>query len=123
MWNPEQKRDKEIPHRGELSRQYPKRWRQIRNLKSEKRANILTLLGVFAFLVAIPICLIFNPHNGNNSNRLGQIVSIFIIALILIMPIASGLFSVNKFRKGHDIDVSKDTDEDKKLDEAKNLDS
>ena len=113
MWTPQQKKDKEIPHRGEPPRKYPKRRRQFRNLNAEKRANIITLLGIFVFITAIPICLIFNPYNGNNSNGPTQVIIVFIFTLILIIAIAHGLLSVNKFRKGRDVDISSEVDEDK----------
>ena len=79
MWTPEQKRDKEIPHRGGPARKYPKRRRQVRNLKAEKRTNIITLIGVFIFIMAFFACLIFNPYGNNESNKLNQ----SIIALII----------------------------------------
>ena len=107
MWTPKQKRDKEIPYRGEAPQEYPKRRRQLRNLKAEKRTNIVTLLIVFIFLTTIALCIIFNPYNSNNSNKLEQGILAFIFVLILMTPIASGLLSINKFRKGQDVDLSK----------------
>ena len=122
MWTPEQKTDKEIPHRGESPRKHPKRRRQIRNLKAEKRANIITIIGVFIFIITISACFIFNPYNNNDSNKLGQSIIVLIFALILIVPIASGLFSVNKFRKGRDVDISDEPENRKPSENAKDRD-
>ena len=119
MWTPKQKRDKEIPDRGETPRKYPKLRRQIRNVKAEKRETIITILIAFVILVAIPICIIFNPYNSN-TDRSNQTIIVFIFALIVIIPIAAGLFSVNRFRKGHDIDISEKKENGGRSDELDN---
>lgn len=73
---------------------------------------MLTIVGILVFLTAIPLCIIFNPYSANNSNKLAQVIIVFVFALILVIPIVAGLLSVNKFRKGYDIDVSDTTEKD-----------
>ena len=111
MWPSGWKRH-HIPYRGEPQPKYPKRRRRVRDLKAEKRANILTMSIIFGYII-------FSPNGNNDSDKLRQGIAVLIITLILIMPIAAGLSSVNKFRKGYDIDVS---DEDDKDDDSKSED-
>ena len=111
---------REIPYRGEPQPKYPKRRLRVRDLKAEKRANILTISIIFILMTIVFGCIIFSPNGNNDSDKLRQGIAALIITLILIVPIAAGLTSVNKFRKGYDIDVS---DEDDKDDDSKSEDS
>jgi hypothetical protein len=103
---------REIPYRGEPQPKYPKRRMRGRDLKSEKRANILTISIIFILMVIVFGCIIFSPNGNSDSDKLRQGIIALIITLILIVPIAAGLSSVNKFRKGYDIDISDETEND-----------
>jgi len=111
---------REIPYRGEPQPKYPKRRMRGRDLKSEKRANILTISIIFILMAIVFGCIIFSPNGNSDSDKLRQGIIFLVITLILIIPIAAGLSSVNKFRKGYDVDVS---DEDDKDDDTKSEDS
>ena len=109
-----------LPYRGEPRPKFPKRQRQVRDLKAEKRANILTISIIFILMAIVFGCIIFSPNGNNDSDKLRQGIVVLVITLILIITIASGLSSVNKFRKGYDVDVS---DEEEKDDNNKSEDS
>jgi hypothetical protein len=61
-------------------------------------------------MIVVLGCIIFNPSNAN-PNKLRQGIIIFIFTLILILPIVAGFSSVNKFRKGYDVDISKEAEQ------------
>jgi len=69
-------------------------------------------------------CIIFGPNGNNDTDKLRQGIVVLVIMLVLIIPIAAGLSSVNKFRKGYDVDVSDEPkkDDDEQLEDAKNED-
>ena len=123
MWPPGWKRH-HLPYRGEPRPKFPKRRRQVRDLKAEKRANILTISIIFIFMAVVFGCIIFSPNGNSDSDKLRQGIIVLVIMLILIIPIAAGLSSVNKFRKGYDVDVSDEPkkDDDEQLEDAKNED-
>ena len=103
---------REIPYRGEPQPKYPKRRMRGRDLKAEKRANILTISIIFILMAIVFGCIIFSPNGNNDSDKLRQGIVVLVITLILIITIASGLSSVNKFRKGYDVDVSDEAEKD-----------
>src|SRR5688572_18264183 len=109
-----------LPYRGEPRPKFPKRRRQVRDLRAEKRANILTISTILILMAIVFGCIIFSPNGNNDSDKLRQGIVVLVITLILIIPIGAGLSSVNKFRKGYDVDVS---DEDDKDDDTKSEDS
>ena len=111
MWPSEWKRH-HLPYRGEPQPKFPKRRRQLRDLKAEKRANILTISIIFLLMAVVFGCIIFSPNGNSDSDKLRQGIIALVIMLILIIPIAAGLSSVNKFRKGYDIDVSEEAEKD-----------
>ena len=111
MWPSGWKRH-HLPYRGEPRPKFPKRRRQVRDLKAEKRANILTISIIFILMAIVFGCIIFSPNGNNDSDKLRQGIAALIITLILIVPIAAGLSSVNKFRKGYDVDVSEEVEKD-----------
>ena len=69
-------------------------------------------------------CIIFSPNGNNDPDRLRQGIVALVIMLILIIPIAAGLSSVNKFRKGYDVDISEESEKDanEQLQDTKNED-
>jgi len=101
-----------LPYRGEPRPKFPKRRRQVRDLRAEKRANILTISTIFILMAIAFGCIILSPNGNNDSDKLRQGIVVLVITLILIVPIASGLSSVNKFRKGYDVDVSDEAEKD-----------
>ena len=115
---------REIPYRGEPQPKYPKRRIRVRDLKAEKRVNILTISIIFILTAVVFGCIIFSPNGNSDSDKLRQGIVVLVITLILIVPIASGLSSVNKFRKGYDFDVSDEAEKDdnNKLEDSRNDD-
>ena len=111
MWPSGWKRH-HLPYRGEPRPKFPKRRRQVRDLKAEKRANILTISIIFILMAIVFGCIIFSPNGNNDSDKLRQGIVALVITLILIIPVAAGLSSVNKFRKGYDVDVSDEAEKD-----------
>lgn len=105
MWPSGWKRHR-IPYRGEPEPKLPKRRKQIRNLRFEKRENVITISIIIVLMIIVFGCVILNSSN-TNPNKLKQAIIVFIFTLMLILPIAAGFSSINKFRKGYDIDVSK----------------
>jgi len=122
MWPTRQKKDKEIPYRGQPEPKYPKRRRQLRNIKAERRENLITILIIFVLMAVVFSCIIFNPNN-TNPDKLKQAIIVFIFTLILAIPIVIGLSSVNKFRKGYDIDTSEEseTDGEKQIEDSETI--
>ena len=111
MWPSGWKRHR-LPYRGEPQPKFPKRRRQTRDLKAEKRGNIITIITIFVLMAVIFGCIIFSPNGNNDTDKLTQGIVVLVIMLILIIPIAAGLSSVNKFRKGYDVDVSEESEKD-----------
>ena len=111
MWPTGWKRHR-LPYRGEPKPKFPKRRRPARDLKAEKRANILTISTIFILMAIVFGCIIFNPNGNSDQDKLRQGIIVLVIMLILIIPIAAGLSSVNKFRKGYDFDVSEEAEKD-----------
>ncbi|MFT3890138.1 MAG: hypothetical protein QM730_00755 [Anaerolineales bacterium] len=105
MWTPEQKRNKEIPYRGGPSRKYPRRQRQVRNLKEEKKRKIWTILISLAILIAIFAFVLLNSTSSSDQ-KATQIIVFLVLLFVFIAPLLAGLSSINKFRKGYDVDVS-----------------
>ena len=121
MWPTGWKRHR-LPYRGEPKPKFPKRRRPARDLKAEKRANILTISTIFILMAIVFGCIIFNPNGNSDQDKLRQGIIVLVIMLILIIPIAAGLSSVNKFRKGYDFDVSEEAEkDDDKSEETKNI--
>ena len=118
MWTPEQKRNKEIPYRGEPSRKYPRRQKQVRNLREEKQRKNWTILITLAILIAIFIFVLLNS-TSNSEQKVTQIIVFLVLSFVFIAPLSSGLSSINKFRKGYDADISrKGKDLDKEINDV-----
>jgi len=66
-------------------------------------------LVICGLAAVISTCILFSPSN-NNSDKLKQSIIVFIFTLILVMPIVAGFSSVNKFRKGYDVDASEESE-------------
>ena len=111
MWPSGWKRH-HLPYRGEPQPKFPKRRRQVRDLKAEKRANMLTISIIFILMAVVFSCIIFSPNGNSDQDKLRQGIIALVITLILTIPIAAGLSSVNKFRKGYDVDVSDEAEKD-----------
>ena len=104
-----------LPYRGEPQPKFPKRRRQFRNLRTERREGATTI-----FLIILVVVLIIGFAIFNSSDSTTEFLQRSLIVLVFISPvilaIINGFKSVNKFRKGYDIDVSNETEKDDKGD-------
>jgi choline-glycine betaine transporter len=103
---------KELPYRGSGEPKGSKPRRQFRNLKKEKQENILTVFGLLILLGLLFSCLAFAPGINDAHKSATKIVAIpFIIAFLA--AIISAIKSINKFRKGYDVDISDEAEKEK----------
>jgi hypothetical protein len=94
-----------LPYRGEPQPKLPKRRRQIRDLKTERRkASTTIFLIVFVGLLISGFAIFISADSTTEFLQRGLIVLVFLLPLVF--AINSGFKSVNKFRKGYDIDIS-----------------
>ena len=107
MWPSGHRKDKEIPYRGEPVRKYLKRGRQFRNLRDEKREIAITIFIILT-VAALIILFINTAPSSNSANTLKSSLVILAFFVFIILAVISGYKSVNKFRKGYDIDASKE---------------
>jgi hypothetical protein len=99
------KKWKELPYRGESQPKYPRRKRQSRNLKKERRKNLILIAGV-AGIITLGIGFIAMHPTLDRAEKLTGIIAILVVALPFAIAIISGMMSINRFRKGYDIDIS-----------------
>ena len=111
MWPSGWKRH-QVPYRGEPQPKFPKRRRQFRNLQAERRQIAITLLLIFIITALVLSLVLFSPDNESR-NKFAASIVVLIVALILTITILSGITSVNKFRRGYDVDISDEPEEDK----------
>ncbi len=98
------------PYRGQPRPKYPKPKKQIINFKAEKRVRIL-ILGISILVMALIFrMLLFLYYASPNNIILSVMIGILILFLLVTFAIADGLKSINKFRKGYDIDVSRESE-------------
>jgi hypothetical protein len=106
---------KHLPYRGEPQPHYPKRPRQVRNLRLERVRDVLSIGIPLVLSLAVMIWGFFYPQDEKNT-ALGIMFMLGLIGLVFTASIADGAKSINRFRKGYDFDSSireKDKDEDK----------
>lgn len=65
----------------------------------------MTILITLAILITIFAFVLLNS-TSSSEQKVRQIVVFLILLFVFISPVLSGLSSINKFRKGYDIDVS-----------------
>jgi hypothetical protein len=111
MWHSGWKRH-HLPYRGEPKPKYPKRRRQLRNLKAERRQIAITLLVIF-ILTAFVLSLVLLSSVDESRNKFAASIVVLVVASILTIAILSGITSVNKFRKGYDVDISDEREKEK----------
>lgn len=99
-----------MPYRGEPQRKYSKPRRQVRNLRSERCLDRLSMgIPLFATIALIMFGLFF--HRDLEVIALGIIFSGAIFGLTVTASIHDATKSINRFRKGYDIDVSNSEEE------------
>lgn len=96
------------PYRGQPRSKYPRPKKKITNLKSEKKLRILILGISVLVMVLIFRMLLFLYYASPNNITLSLMMGLPILFLFIILAIADGLKSIHKFRKGYDIDVSRE---------------
>lgn len=96
----------DLPYRGEPPVEFPKRKKQIRNLKAEERKRYIILLVLFMLSLLVLFSFINSFQSSHDPNTLGFGIATFLVLLTLILAVNNGFRSVNKFRKGYDIDIS-----------------
>src|SRR5687767_7911088 len=100
------------PYRGQPRPKYPRSKKQIRNLKLEKKQKILIIaISVLILVLLFPILLWVYYANPNNYALAGMI-GLILLFFFGTFAIADGLRSVNRFRKGYDIDISGESEKD-----------
>jgi len=111
---------KEVPFRGDGKSKDIKPRRRFINMKSNRRETIVSILIVFAIFV-IPFGCLFIFGQSPNGNDTTEIASV-IIGLIFLLSLTVGIISISKFRKGHDIEVPDEPEDqkDKSSEEYKN---
>lgn len=98
---------KELPYRGDGQPRNRKPRKRFRNLKKEKRENIVSILVIVVFF-SIPLGLFIfgqSPYDSSGTSRIGSLIAIALLMLVLII----GILSISKFRKGYDVDISAET--------------
>ncbi len=98
---------KEVPYKGEPEPKFPKPRRQFRNLRKEMWENMITILVIVILCSLFFAFLALDPTMNNVYKSSAAIIAIPFI-LIFVTGVAFGLKSINRFRKGIDIDTSKE---------------
>ena len=108
-----------IPYRGDGWPKGQKARKQYRNLRKEKKQDIFSIIKLFAFFILVFGFIIgFLASNFNSNDMWGVIVIGILIILFCGLIITIGMMSINKFRKGYDIDTSDEQEIDKKSPES-----
>src|SRR5689334_4564053 len=102
-----------LPYRGEPPVEFPKRKKRIRNLKVEEQKRYIILLVLFVLSLLVFYIFINSFQTSHDPNILGYGIGTFLVLLTLIMAVNNGFRSVNKFRKGYDVDISNREGEEK----------
>ena len=105
------KKWKEVPYRGDGLPRDSKPRRRHANLKKERRefALLISIIMV-VFFCAIGFALTTESPNGDDSV---EILGLIIIAVFVVTLIAA-IARLYKYRKGYDIDISDEKDQDTK---------
>lgn len=104
---------KELPYRGQGESSTHKRSKQFRNLRKERQENIRTILIISTIASLIVIGMIFNPDLEKQMRDGGGIILLFVV-ITLVTGFVRGIFTINKFKRGYDIDTSDEVEENKK---------
>ena len=111
---------KEVPFRGDGNSKNIRPRRRFINIRRNRREAIVSMLIVFAIFV-IPFGCLFlfgQSPNGNDTTETAGIIIVMVFVLIFMVGIAS----INKFRRGYDIEVPDELEDqkDKQPEEYKN---
>jgi hypothetical protein len=112
-----------VPYRGDGQPRYSKPRRRFVNLKEERWETALSILFFIVFVSCGLGSAIFSTSPGENNTT---DIAALVIGAILILTFIVGMLSLNKFRKGYDVDISEraQKDDDNNHDELeKTLDS
>ena len=100
------------PYRGQPRPKYPRPKKQIRDLRTEKVLRWLTV-GICALVLLVLFRIILSLYYTHPDEiTLSVIVGLGILFVLITIAIADGLKSINKFRKGYDIDVSGESEDE-----------
>jgi uncharacterized membrane protein YhaH (DUF805 family) len=95
------------PYRGQPRPKYPKPKKQTRNLRREKIEAMLVFIRILFFLIVIfGIIITLITEDFRATERSGVYVISLLAIIIIALFITKGIFSINKFRRGYDIDTS-----------------
>ncbi|HEX2994244.1 MAG TPA: hypothetical protein VHP14_05450 [Anaerolineales bacterium] len=91
---------------------YPKPQKRVRNLRQEKLTRFL-ILGICILIMITLLGIIVSSLQTNSDDYTVAFVTGFAILLLLCITIAiaDGLKSINRFRRGYDIDISGEANE------------
>ena len=79
---------------------------------AEKREVAITLFIIFVITAFILSIVLFSPAD-ESKNKITSSIVVLIVASIFTITILSGITSVNKFRKGYDVDISDEVEKEK----------
>ncbi len=99
----------EPPYRGDGEPKAPKRKRRFVNVKKERRQIAKTILGIIILSAIFFGYVMTDPTTPyDNSIKIAAVVIVIIVVLIFV----AGILSLNKFRKGYDVDISDEKEKD-----------
>ena len=99
---------KELPYRGDGESRNSKPLRRFVNLKKARREILISIFMVIMLSAIMFGCILFDP----NTNIAAK-TAVIVIGSIFTLTLVTGILSFNKFRKGHDADISEKTEKDK----------
>jgi len=100
---------REIPYRGDGNPRNIKPRRRFRNFKKERREILVSIIIVLV-LFLIPFSLFILDDSLYNDNTINIVA--LVIGSLFVLTLLVGILSINKFRKGYDVDVSEEADKD-----------
>ncbi|HMB23679.1 MAG: hypothetical protein ACM33V_10785 [Chloroflexota bacterium] len=101
-----------LPYRGEPVPDFPKPKKRVRNLRQERITRVL-ILGICILIMSTLLGVLLSSLQTNSGDYTVAFVTGFAILVLLCITIAiaDGLKSINRFRKGYDIDISREAEE------------
>lgn len=109
------------PYRGQPRPKYPRPKKQIRDLKLEKRQKTV-IFGIGILIASLLLRFTFSIYRTYHDSLLFAVMGmIFILFLFVLAAVLDGFASINKFRRGYDIDVSGEAEHeaDRRTDDSK----
>ncbi len=94
------------PYRGQPRPKYPRPQKRLRDLKLENRLRISVIgLGILILILILEI-LLYLYRTLHEGIILFFMFAVTLFSVLIIIAVAEGLKSVDRFRKGYDIDTS-----------------